>query len=85
MKLNPNHTIVSVCKWNGACVTAHGQSRGLTVAACLSQEISQGSEFIKIGNDDMYARSYVAQFNFKANEQEKKIHMLSGGYHIFFG
>jgi ATP-binding cassette ChvD family protein len=43
-------------------------------------EITGGAEYITIGShEQMFSRSYVAQFNFKATEQEKKISMLSGG------
>jgi sulfate-transporting ATPase len=41
--------------------------------------ISEGNEFIKLGNKEMNARAYVSKFNFAGADQEKKIGVLSGG------
>jgi ATPase subunit of ABC transporter with duplicated ATPase domains len=41
--------------------------------------ISQGNEFIKIGNREINARAYLSKFNFTGNDQQKKIGVLSGG------
>lgn len=43
------------------------------------QEISNGHEEIMIGKKSMQSRSYVAQFNFKSGDQQKKVGQLSGG------
>ncbi len=41
--------------------------------------ISQGNEFIKIGNREINARAYLSKFNFSGSDQQKKIAVLSGG------
>lgn len=43
------------------------------------QEISGGTETISMGGRDVNARAYVARFNFKGPDQEKKVGNLSGG------
>ncbi len=43
------------------------------------QIISEGSEFVKLGNKEMNARAYVGKFNFVGADQEKKVGVLSGG------
>jgi energy-dependent translational throttle protein EttA len=41
--------------------------------------LSQGSEELKVGNRVMNGRAYVASFNFKGSDQQKKVGVLSGG------
>ncbi|MEX2511976.1 MAG: energy-dependent translational throttle protein EttA [Cyclobacteriaceae bacterium] len=41
--------------------------------------ISEGNEFIHLGNKEMNARAYVSKFNFAGADQEKKVGVLSGG------
>ncbi len=41
--------------------------------------ISEGNEWISLGNKQMNARAYVSKFNFAGADQEKKIGVLSGG------
>ncbi len=41
--------------------------------------ISEGNEWITLGNKQMNARAYVSKFNFAGADQEKKIGVLSGG------
>jgi len=41
--------------------------------------ISNGSEFIEIGNTKINARSYLGRFNFTGGDQQKKVGVLSGG------
>ncbi len=41
--------------------------------------ISGGNDFIRMGGREINARAYVARFNFTGADQEKKVHMLSGG------
>jgi len=41
--------------------------------------ISQGNEFINIGNREINARAYLSKFNFSGSDQQKKIAVLSGG------
>ena len=43
------------------------------------QAISEGNEWIQLGNMQMNARAYVGKFNFTGSDQEKKIGVLSGG------
>jgi ATP-binding cassette ChvD family protein len=43
------------------------------------QEISGGHEVLELGNKTVNSRSYVAKFNFKGPDQEKKVGNLSGG------
>ena len=43
------------------------------------QEISQGEEIIYLGKRAIQSRAYVAAFNFKGSDQQKKVGILSGG------
>ena len=43
------------------------------------QEISGGEEVIYIGKRTVQSRAYVAAFNFKGADQQKKVGILSGG------
>ncbi|MBI5480445.1 MAG: ATP-binding cassette domain-containing protein, partial [Deltaproteobacteria bacterium] len=43
------------------------------------QEISGGAEILELGKRKVNARAYVAGFNFKGTDQQKKVGMLSGG------
>lgn len=43
------------------------------------QLISDGNEYVKLGNKEMNARAYVSKFNFGGGDQEKKVGVLSGG------
>ena len=43
------------------------------------EEISGGLDEIKLGTRTMQSRAYVAQFNFKGADQQKKVGQLSGG------
>jgi sulfate-transporting ATPase len=42
-------------------------------------EISQGAEFLEVGKRKVPARAYVAEFNFKGTDQQKRVKDLSGG------
>ena len=42
-------------------------------------EISGGNDMLTLGKREVPSRAYVAQFNFKGADQQKKIGMLSGG------
>jgi len=42
-------------------------------------EISEGSDFIKVGNFEMPSRAYVGRFNFRGSDQQKRVKNLSGG------
>ena len=43
------------------------------------EEISGGKEIIELGKRSMPSRAYVAAFNFKGADQQKKVGQLSGG------
>ena len=43
------------------------------------QTIAQDSDFVKLGNREVNARSYVSRFNFSGADQEKLCGVLSGG------
>lgn len=43
------------------------------------QELSDGSDLITVGNWQMPSRAYAGRFNFKGQDQQKKIAHLSGG------
>ncbi|MFP6579676.1 MAG: energy-dependent translational throttle protein EttA [Myxococcota bacterium] len=43
------------------------------------QEISGGVDLMKIGRSDVPSRAYVASFNFKGPDQQKRVGDLSGG------
>ncbi len=43
------------------------------------EEISGGNDLIKLGNVEMASRAYVAAFNFRGPDQQKKVGSLSGG------
>jgi ATPase subunit of ABC transporter with duplicated ATPase domains len=41
--------------------------------------VSEGNDVIMVGKREMQARAYLAQFNFKGPDQQKKVKDLSGG------
>jgi sulfate-transporting ATPase len=43
------------------------------------EEISEGKEFIQLGEREVQSRAYVAGFNFKGSDQQRKVGVLSGG------
>ena len=43
------------------------------------ESIAGGSETLKIGNYEVGSRSYIGRFNFKGNDQQKRVGDLSGG------
>ena len=43
------------------------------------EEISDGLDMIKVGNYETSSRAYVGRFNFKGQDQQSKIGLLSGG------
>jgi len=56
------------------------QSRdALDGARTVWEEISDGYEHIKVGDREVNSRQYVANFNFKGSDQQKKVEKLSGG------
>src|SRR5690606_36203155 len=56
------------------------QSRdALSAKNTVWEEISGGSDIIDIGKRKVPSRAYVASFNFKGPDQQKKVGQLSGG------
>jgi len=43
------------------------------------ETISEGEEWISMGDSKMNSRAYVSRFNFSGSDQEKKVSSLSGG------
>lgn len=41
--------------------------------------ISDGNEYIEIGNQKIISRAYISKFNFAGSDQNKKVGVLSGG------
>jgi ATP-binding cassette ChvD family protein len=56
------------------------QSReALDPDASVYEEITGGVEHMKVGNREIHGRAYVASFNFKGADQQKRVGDLSGG------
>ena len=55
------------------------QSRTLDPEKSVYEEISQGADFLELGNRKINARAYCASFNFLGADQQKKVGVLSGG------
>jgi energy-dependent translational throttle protein EttA len=55
------------------------QSRELNDANTVYKEVSEGNDVIQVGKREMQTRAYLAQFNFKGADQQKKVKDLSGG------
>ena len=45
----------------------------------IYEEVSEGSEHMQVGERSILVRSYVSSFNFKGQDQQKKVGILSGG------
>jgi energy-dependent translational throttle protein EttA len=56
------------------------QSRDdLTADNTVYEEITGGADHLKVGNREIHGRAYVASFNFKGTDQQKRVGDLSGG------
>ncbi|MGN7437093.1 MAG: energy-dependent translational throttle protein EttA [Alcanivorax sp.] len=56
------------------------QSRdSLDADSTVWEEISGGTDIIKLGKVEMQSRAYVSAFNFRGPDQQKKVGTLSGG------
>jgi len=55
------------------------QARELNNVNTVYKEVSEGNDIIMVGKREMQARAYLAQFNFKGADQQKKVGDLSGG------
>ncbi|KFI22656.1 energy-dependent translational throttle protein EttA [Nitrosococcus oceani] len=51
----------------------------LNASKTVWEEISEGQDIIKVGAYETPSRAYVARFNFKGSDQQKRIGDLSGG------
>ncbi|MFZ9421682.1 MAG: energy-dependent translational throttle protein EttA [Ilumatobacteraceae bacterium] len=45
----------------------------------LNADITGGADTLKVGGREIHGRAYVASFNFKGSDQQKKVGELSGG------
>ena len=55
------------------------QSRTLDPQKSIWEEITGGSDSLKLGAREVNSRAYVARFNFSGTDQQKKVGTLSGG------
>ncbi len=55
------------------------QTRTLDPKKSAWEEISDGNELIMVGKKEINSRAYLASFNFKGTDQQKKVGVLSGG------
>jgi sulfate-transporting ATPase len=56
------------------------QSRdSLDAERTVYEEITDGQDLVKVGTREVNGRAYVASFNFKGSDQQKKVGVLSGG------
>ncbi|MBV8858378.1 MAG: energy-dependent translational throttle protein EttA [Acidobacteria bacterium] len=55
------------------------QSRTLDPEKSIWEEISGGSDVVKLGPREVNSRAYVGRFNFSGSDQQKKVGALSGG------
>src|SRR6266478_4391134 len=55
------------------------QSRTLDPDKSIWEEISGGTDLLKLGTREVNSRAYVGRFNFSGSDQQKKVGMLSGG------
>src|SRR5688572_15939406 len=56
------------------------QSRdSLQAESTVYEEITGGTEVMKVGNREVNGRAYVSNFNFRGSDQQKPVGQLSGG------
>jgi sulfate-transporting ATPase len=55
------------------------QTRTLDANKTAWEEISGGQELIMVGKKELNSRAYLSSFNFRGNDQQKKVGQLSGG------
>ncbi len=55
------------------------QARDLDDNKTVWEAVSDGNDIIQIGNYQTPSRAYVSRFNFRGNDQQKKVKELSGG------
>lgn len=52
---------------------------GIDPNKTLWEVVSDGNDFIKVGDTEIPSRAYVASFGFKGSDQQKRAGVLSGG------
>ena len=52
---------------------------GIDPEKTLWEVVSDGNDFIQVGDQEIPSRAYVAAFGFKGNDQQKRAGVLSGG------
>ena len=55
------------------------QNRTLDPNKTVYEEITGGSDNLVVGGREIHGRAYVASFNFRGSDQQKKVGILSGG------
>jgi energy-dependent translational throttle protein EttA len=55
------------------------QRDSLDLAKTIFEEISEGKDHIDVGGTEIASRAYIARFNFRGTQQQKKISACSGG------
>lgn len=55
------------------------QDRELDGGKTVYDEVSGGNDLIQVGKREMNARAYLASFNFRGTDQQKRVKDLSGG------
>ncbi|KZY70279.1 MAG: energy-dependent translational throttle protein EttA [Oleiphilaceae bacterium] len=55
------------------------QTRDLNNNKTVWEEVSDGNDMITIGNYQTPSRAYISRFNFRGNDQQKRVSELSGG------
>ena len=55
------------------------QNRTLDQDKTVYEEITEGSDNLIVGGREVHGRAYVASFNFRGSDQQKKVGILSGG------
>ena len=71
-------TVTNQCAPNCRCSV--DQSRGgIDPNKTLFEVVSDGFDYIQVGNQEISSRAYVSTFGFKGPDQQKKAGVLSGG------
>jgi len=55
------------------------QSQALDDEKTVWEEISEGADYLTLGDREVSSRAYVAAFNFTGSEQQKQVKTVSGG------
>ncbi len=55
------------------------QNRTLDPSRTVYEEITEGNDNLVVGGREVHGRAYVASFNFRGSDQQKKVGVLSGG------